>query len=108
MLAIEEGTDNVYGLVQDKWVLYEGGLPRPRVRSGSETVIPTEKLAPFLTLNNWHFLEIEFSGGDVLVKVDGKEAARMTPEKGFHESAPKALVLGHFIGLLDDVHLETR
>ena len=108
LLAIEEGRDNTYGLVQDKWVLYPGGVARPRIRIGNETAIPTEKLAPILTLDDWHFLEIEFSNGTAIVTVDGKEAARMTPEKGFYENAPKALVLGHFIGLLDNVHLESR
>lgn len=108
LLAIEEGRDNSYGLVQDKWVLSPGGLPRPRVRSGTETVLPNEKLAPLLTLNNWHFFELEFNAGSAVVTVDGKEAARMTPKKGLHAKAPKSLVLGHFIGLLDDVHLETR
>ncbi|MEI6035119.1 MAG: glycoside hydrolase family 9 protein [Verrucomicrobiae bacterium] len=108
LLAIEEGRDNTYGLVQDKWVLYPGGVSRPRIRIGNETAIPTEKLAPILTLGDWHFLEIEFSAGTATVTVDRKEAARMTPAKGFYEKAPKALVLGHFIGLLDDVHLETR
>jgi|GEM_PF-3884000 len=32
----------------------------------------------------------------------------MTPQKGFYEKAPQSLVIGHFIGLMDDVHLETR
>lgn len=108
LLAIEEGRDNSYGLVQDKWVLYPGGLPRPRIRSGTETVIPNEKLAPFLNLDNWHFVEMEFSNGEAIVAIDGQEVARMTPEKGLNANAPKALVIGHFIGLVDDVHLESR
>jgi hypothetical protein len=107
LLALEEGR-NVYGLLQDKWVVDPAGKPLPRVGSGSETVIHTQDLAGALTLNDWHFLEIEFTGSDVIVKVDGNEIARMIPQKALFAKAPKTLVIGHFVGFADDVHLEKR
>lgn len=107
MLAIEEGR-NVYGLRQDKWVLYPGGLPRPRISAKEQTILPTEVLAGPLTLNNWHLLEMEFVNDEIVVMIDGGEISRQTVERPLSSTAPKTLVIGHFIGLVDDVHLELR
>lgn len=107
MLALQIDR-HVFGLLQDKWVLHKGGVPRPRLTSGSETILQPEQLAPSLTLNNWHFLEIQIANGEAVVLLDGAEIARRPLEAAMWADATKTLVIGHFIGLVDDVHLELR
>ena len=105
LLAVVGG-NKPYGLMQAKWT--ENRAPNyPYFLADKQTVLPGTELIKNLTLNNWHRVEIEYTGGQMTCRVDGRQVAQKDALQPWSKDLPKALVLGHFMGWIDDVHLES-
>ena len=92
--------------MQAKWT--ENRAPNyPYFLADKQTVLPGTELIKNLTLNNWHRVEIEYTGGQMTCRVDGRQVAQKDALQPWSKDLPKALVLGHFMGWIDDVHLES-
>ena len=105
LLAVVEGK-NPYGLMQAKWT--ENRAPNhPYFLANKQSVFPGIELIKTLTPNNWHRVTIEYTGDRMTCSVDGRQVAQKDGLQPWSKDAPKALVLGHFMGWIDDVHLES-
>ncbi|MEI6034227.1 MAG: glycoside hydrolase family 9 protein [Verrucomicrobiae bacterium] len=105
LLAVVEGKAP-YGLMQAKWT--ENRAPNhPYFLANKQAVFPGIELIKSLTPNSWHRVTIEYAGDRMTCSVDGRQVVQKDGLQPWSKDAPKALVLGHFIGWIDDVHLES-
>ena len=105
LMAVVEGK-KPYGLMQAKWT--ENHAPNyPYFLADKQPVLPGTDLIKSLTPNNWHRVEIKYAGNQMACTVDGRQVAQKAGLQPWSKDAPKSLVLGHFMGWIDDVHLES-
>ncbi len=97
--------DRVFGLRQTKWP--PPGQPgAPHIVANQQVLIPSNIMDGLLSQENWHLLEIDFSTDLLVVRIDGIEIASVPSGDLPASETPKTLVVGNFIGWVDDIHLQ--
>ena len=87
------------GLWVDRWSKPAG----PELRMGGAKVLGSDALAPFVHPDTWQVWQMGASNGQIRVTVDG-QAVYDAP--GVLRGPITRVGLGHFVGWIDDVHVE--
>ena len=102
ILSLSEDWNSSIELIEN---IYEG----PMIRGGSQFSIKKDRLAPALTLTNWHHLSISISRAGYAARIDGREIGSVpSNELANWGRKPAVLELGNFDGYIDEVVIRCK